>query len=505
MMCHSYSIYSNPKHGDFGHPYKRIRAQFLAFFSRKEVNNHLSADYDTLKEWFNQITSGIIRETRYSKSQILDSKAKGVIHYPYEYDRKDDYASPTFNGYDFDASARSLNAKYHRLQPDTAINHDGTSDKLGSKGEREVPVPLNQSVRTLEDLVTNFEVTRLPDYDNMPMSFVGRLIFTRPSLYLKCTGLPANLTGYSASDNSWSTDPQKNYYQMATESLTAGFASDTIGRTLLHPLTYLSTSPYMPLFTSKALNYTTADISLKTIEKGTTFYGHTIKYGHYNEEHKAGGSITLEFMNDRYWSVLKTCYMWMSYIYMVSKTNVIRPYIGDQTGGILDYAGSIYYLVTDSSNSRLVYWEKLTGVFPKMVPFSLFTTEDNQKFEDKVSIEFDYGIKSDPCDPNILMDINVLTMKSTSAAQQELNGAAAPGGRRVAGPGVSKDVDFSSGLARFDNYHGGIGPRSNVEASRPIIRQRIDGRGNKNYYLEWFRRNGVPNSSGGPVSAAESK
>ena len=449
----------------------------------------MSISKSTLQSWYDEITNGIIETTKVGTINH-DGNVKNGYNVPISnVKRVDGFDNTRASGYKFDEAAKALNLKYHDNRPDTRSKRFNGNT---TEGNGDVPIPLNAANRDLEDLVTNFDVSRLPDYDNMATAFCGHLLFSRPSLYLKCFGIPSNQGGYT-SGNKWDTDPAKNYFQFATESLTSGFAHDNIGRTLLHPLTSFSNNPYMPLFTSRALTYTTNDIQLKTIDKGTTYYGHTIKYGHYSEDHKAGGSITIEFMNDRYWSVLKTCFMWMAYIYMVSKSNVIRPSMASQTGGVLDYAGSIYYLVTDITNHRLVYWEKLTGVFPKSVPFSLFSTEDNQKLEANASIEFDYGIRSDPCDISVLMDINMLTYGNLNDAERAL---------QTSPIGKNSKRDF---IARPDNLRGGnVMARSNVEASRPVIRMRTSDSGDRQFYLEWLRRstNGSrPYDS--PISATE--
>lgn len=417
------------------------------------------ATLQTLHDWQNQIMSGMFRNKPYVRPN-------GMTAYHSE------TASDAAWRYDFDKRAKSMNNAYHPARPATEVKRD-TSDT--SHGNRTQLIPLNAAVRDIYDMVTNFDVSRLPDYDNMPAAFCGHLIFTRPSLYINVN---SNTQGYSPGTPSWTTNAECNYYHFATEPLVAGFASDELGRVLLHPLTMFSSNPYMPLFTSKALTYQTVDVGLKTIEKGQTFYGHTIKYGHYNEDHKAGGTITIDFLNDKFWSVLQTCYMWMAYIYMVSKTNVVRPSIACQTNGILDYAGSLYYLVTDMMNHKLIYWEKLTGIFPKLVPFSLFSTEDNPKIEDKVSIEFDYGIRSDPKDPNVLLDINMLTYGNIYSAQTALR---------------TLSVDPFSGridplITRADSFAGGVIGRSNVEAARPVIRSEKVGIA-REYYLEWLIQN----------------
>ena len=255
------------------------------------------------------------------------------------------------------------------------------------------------------DLVSYFNVARLPDIDGAVMPLVGHVIFTRPSLNVKVYGSGDFLDGEAA----------LNYRNLCQNPRTSAFVNDRYGRELLHMLSDGNTSAYMPVFTTRAMTYTVNDVAIKTIEKGHTFFGHVLKYGKNAEDYKVGGTVSIDFRNDRYQSILKAAYIWQSYIYIISKNDSLKPHETYQHNGVLDYAGSIYYFVTTMDMSRLVYWEKLTGVFPKTVPFSQFSYNDAPIVEDKISIEFDYGIRSEPCDPDILLDINTLTRRTGAA------------------------------------------------------------------------------------------
>ena len=159
--------------------------------------------------------------------------------------------------------------------------------------------------------------------------------------------------------------------------------------------------------------------------------------------------------------------------------------------GILDYAGSLYYLATDLSGSRLIYWEKLTGVFPKSAPFSLLSMQDGPVIEDKITIEFEYGMRSDPMDPNVLFDINMLSANDNyttavrymqfgpgSTQAYKLPDLRTPGGRALWNNATRAD-GFARGGATF-----GLGDQF---AKKPII-QAIRGSNNTlNYYLHWLK------------------
>ena len=335
-----------------------------------------------------------------------------------------------------------------------------------------------------DDLISKFNLSKLPNYDAVPAPFVGHIIMTRPSLYVDTSD---GYSSYSARSSVAETpDMGKNFAALKNHPKTAAYVNDAYGKKLLKMLSDTSSSYYMPIFTTYAASYSTADFQLKTVEKAKTYYGHSIKYAHYNEEHKFGGSMSIDFRNDRFFSILKAIYIWMSYIDIVSRGEVVKPSYINQMNGILDYCGSIYYLVTDMRMSKLIYWEKLTGVFPKSAPLSIFSYNDSPVIVDKVTVEFDYGIKSDPCDPNILFDLNMLSTGSYSMAA----------GYMQYGPGYQygvSNINYSdinqvsawSNTVRPDNYKRSYGI-SDALAAKPII-QAINTNGALNYYLHWLR------------------
>lgn len=318
---------------------------------------------------------------------------------------------------------------------------------------------------TFDDLISFFDVSRLPDYIGMPMPLVGHIIFTRPSLYVDVSKQDA-VAG-------------ANYAAMLANPMSSAFSNDIYGKKLLNMLSEFSTNPYMPIFTTRATTYTVQDVSLKTVEKGQTFYGHVIKYGKHSEEHKIGGSITIDFRNDRYNSILKAVSLWASYIWIVSKNDSITPSNTSQKNGILDYCGSIYYFVTDMMMDRLYYWEKLTGVFPKVTPYSIFTYNDAPILEDKISVEFDYGVKSDPNDPDVLFDINVLSSPTYNQALKYFTG----GATNEPIPTFKGDPSRWKTLVRPDSFERPFG-LGNAFALRPII-QMQNKNGNVSYHLQY--------------------
>ena len=269
--------------------------------------------------------------------------------------------------------------------------------------------------------------------------------------------------------------------------MTGAYVNDKYGYELLKSISADANNIWMPLITTQAKNYSVTDSEIDTIEKGATYYGHSLKYGKHSEKHKQSNTISIDFRNDRFLSILKMMQIWMGYIYLVSKTDWIEPLPVYQKTGVLDYAASIYYLVTRRDMRELVYWEKLTGVFPLKAPYSIFNYNDSPILEDSVSIEFSYGVRSDPNDPNVLLDINALngvalTQQYNQGYIQQDNDYTISGGKLI-----RNKVGYEHFLGDYPFTKG-----DNL-VTHPYIIVQKDNTGNVKYFLHWI---GDPDHTG---------
>lgn len=341
--------------------------------------------------------------------------------------------------------------------------------------------PLGISYSTADDLINYFDISKIPNPYNATEPYLATILMSRPSLHISSPTWKTNgkVQGYGADYE----QSELNFQSLINNPQMAAWAHDEYGTKMLRSLSRYSVDKWLPIVTTSAMTYNVSDIGIKQIEKGNTFYGHVVKYGKHSEEHKISNNISIDFRNDRYLLMLKMCYLWMMYIYNVSKNMTIVPSFEYQRNGILDYAGSIYYLVTRRDNRQLVYWEKLVGVFPINLPMSIFSYSNDMIIEPKVTIEFSYGIKNDPCDPSILMDINALSGDSLSEITKRVNNGwndlAKPAGSRV----LTNEV-IATGM-RSNPY-----AKSNAYATNPYVVAHADG-DVITYYLVWENRTGV--------------
>lgn len=305
-----------------------------------------------------------------------------------------------------------------------------------------------------DDVTKKFNLSKLPDYENATEPYLSYIFMTRPSLNLCDNNLSA----------------------LKANAMTAAFMNDYQSRSLMFQLSEdrSRSQLFIPLITNRAKSYTVSDVELKTTEKGGTYFGHLIKYAKHSEEHKVSGTISIDYRNDRFLSILKMHYLWMCYMYIVSKNDSleIRDYY--QQSGILDYAGSIYYMVTRRDGRELVYWEKLVGVFPIKVPFSMFTHNESMIVEDTVTIDYAYGIKADPCDPSILMDINVLHGGSDSYTKGLMTNDLHWYGSGTPGADHAQMNHYETPFVKGDVY-----------ASKPFVHMVKDSGGRFKYYLDF--------------------
>lgn len=178
---------------------------------------------------------------------------------------------------------------------------------------------------------------------------------------------------------------------------------------------------YMPIFTNLSKGYSPEDQVLDTLEKGETHHGMKIKYGKHAGHSRSAGTFTLTLTDTKFYPVYKTLAIWTDYIEMV--------FLGDMKPkdyyikyGILDYAVSLYYLVTRSDGAEIVYWEKLQGVFPKNRPDSAFATNKGEFTYPEYNVQFEYAMKSKSgiLDPVVLSELNGISGFAKKARSDEV-------------------------------------------------------------------------------------
>lgn len=192
-------------------------------------------------------------------------------------------------------------------------------------------------------------------------------------------------------------------------------------------------SSFIIPITNRAKGYTPNDQILETLDIGETFYGSKVRYGRHTGQSRGTGSFTLTFEDDKYLTLYKLIALWIEYIDMVYYGDM-KPTDTNIRQNILDYAGSFFFLAvrmtaepvpvsstsTEKKNGyEIVYWEKLTGVFPSTRNDSAFAYTKGQPISPEFSVQFEYSMKSKSgiLDPYVLSEFNEMNRWQHNASK----------------------------------------------------------------------------------------
>ena len=168
---------------------------------------------------------------------------------------------------------------------------------------------------------------------------------------------------------------------------------------------------FMIFLSNEALSFEVGDIVLKTHEHGETYNGHKIMYGRSDIESNIAGEMSVRYIDTVNLDVFKLHLAWVDYINKVSR-GVFCPKRDYIRGKILDYACSCYYILCGPDGSTILYWQKLTGVFPVNTGENVFSWDSGTLLaKPEINIKYMYSFKSS-MDPLILHEFNELTSAS---------------------------------------------------------------------------------------------
>lgn len=120
---------------------------------------------------------------------------------------------------------------------------------------------------------------------------------------------------------------------------------------------------FLVFLSNEAESFEVNDTVIKTIEHGETYNGHKVIYGVADQESNAAGEMSIRYIDTVNLDVFKMHTAWVDYINKVSR-GIFKPWDEYLSGKVLDYACSCYYFLCGADGSTILYWQKLTGVFP---------------------------------------------------------------------------------------------------------------------------------------------
>lgn len=184
-------------------------------------------------------------------------------------------------------------------------------------------------------------------------------------------------------------------------------------RSLLYSLTQVTNKKtgnpiWNYILSNKALSFSLTDESIDVDKYGKTYHGDSIAFGRSNNESKAAGEFTVSFQDTRDLDVFHIHKLWVDYIsnVYIGRWYPKYEYLWER---VLDYACSVYYIITAEDNETILFWSKYYGCFPTNIPSSAYGWTAGSPIESqKLDVQYQYSFKED-YNPQALVELNLNT------------------------------------------------------------------------------------------------
>ena len=165
---------------------------------------------------------------------------------------------------------------------------------------------------------------------------------------------------------------------------------------------------FMVLLSNEAKSFEVGDVVIKTVEHGETYNGNKIVYGFSDQESNAANEMSIRYVDTVNLDIFKLHLAWVDYINKVSR-GIFTPKDEYMRNRILDYAASCYYFLCGPDGSTILYWQKLTGVFPVNTGENAFSWDSGTLLaKPEINIKYMYSFKS-TMDPIIIAEFRELS------------------------------------------------------------------------------------------------
>lgn len=162
------------------------------------------------------------------------------------------------------------------------------------------------------------------------------------------------------------------------------------------------------ILSNKALSFSLTDESISVDKYGKTYHGDSIAFGRSNNESKAAGEFTVTFQDTRDLDIFHIHKLWVDYIsnVYIGRWYPKHEYLWQR---ILDYACSVYYIITAEDGETILFWSKYYGCFPTNIPSSAYGWTSGSPIESqKLDVQYQYSFKED-FNPQALVELNLNT------------------------------------------------------------------------------------------------
>lgn len=275
----------------------------------------------------------------------------------------------------------------------------------------EVPLtPLHPFTRmhdprdAVKAVFNTYNRTKTPIADIEHRKSFRHIFFNRPECYVMYgEGLQVGLCQQAMYDEDFSS----LYTRMphVVKLLAPHYVTGTFGGTKALPednWNYLLSNRAMSISTGDS-SISTKDSMTKTVEGITIIPGNTL-------DSRTGSTISITFQDTKNLEVYEYIRAWMLYIYKRARGIFLPPYGGynfENTfyGAMqlntvamkvhnmhpydraLEYCASLFDIVTNEADSKIIHWCKYFGIYPVSVSLSSLSSDNGQPMTDKISVE----------------------------------------------------------------------------------------------------------------------
>ena len=223
-------------------------------------------------------------------------------------------------------------------------------------------------------------------------------------------------------------------------------------------------SPFMPLVSNLCVNTSGAkDIVLDIHETQGDFSGNKLGYAKGGDESfNTNAEITLTFHDVRNSPVMLTFLAWMTYMHYLTK-NVVTATYENRIEKIVDYTSSIYIMMLDRDQTRILRLIRYVGCFPRSLSYGAVqhSSDPNQDALRDVEVTI-YANGYEPFNPMGFSEFNLISNQFlVSPAQTGMYNFREGGYSRRSPKSMPdiqhKDIGASSDIITYhndNNYHG---------------------------------------------------
>ena len=167
---------------------------------------------------------------------------------------------------------------------------------------------------------------------------------------------------------------------------------------------------FISFLSDRTLSFSLPDFSVEEYKLEQPFTNFATSFAGNSNKSRTDQSTQVQFRDTVDLDILAFFDAWVKYIDLVSY-GIVSPYYDYASSKlyygtpIIDYATSIYEIITKPDGMTIIYWAKITGAFPTSIPHSNYQFNSTDEIDNDIEIQFSGGLP-ETLNPRILADFN---------------------------------------------------------------------------------------------------